>query len=296
MKGTLLSKVKLYILPLLISALIFSVASAPVNSLVGAATNVSGEKVSPDYTDLETQLESYINTRPGNVSVYVKDLTTGKTLNIESDKVYTAASTIKMPLILYVYELAAQGKIDMDTKLTYTSEYYAQGTGILQDEPFGGQYTIRELSHLSIKYSDNVAWRMLLGFIGQDNLTAYEKSLGAEAAGMQNGRSVTTPEDMGKYLDRLLAFSKEEPEYGEEVLDYLANTIFSEGIPQDLPEDIAVAHKIGALNDNIHDVGIVFGERPYAITVFTDEAWEEVSLQTIADISRMVYEFQESIK
>ena len=57
-----------------------------------------------------------------------------------------------------------------------------------------------------------------------------------------------------------------------------------------------VAHKMGALNDKFHDVGIVFGKRPYIITIFTDEAWEAVSLQTLADVSRIINDYQESVK
>jgi len=301
MKG-LLRTLKFYIISLLTLLLVFSAVCVWANSSADVSvsdskspSNENSKNDLPNYDVLRAQLEDYIRNRPGKVSVYVKDLVTGQTLNIKSDQVYVAASTIKLPLVLYVYELAAQGEIDLDTKLTYTQEYYAQGTGILQAEPIGGQYTIRELSRLAIEYSDNVAWKMLLGFIGQDKLTAYEKSLGAEATGGHNGLYITTPEDMGIYLERLLAFSKEKPQYGNEVLHYMANSIFSEGIPQNLPDDIIVAHKIGALNDKFHDVGIVFGKRPYIIAIFTDEAWEAVSLQTLADVSRMVYDFQESI-
>lgn len=303
MKGSLLDKLKLFLISLLVFALIFSVVHVSASSSVQATTTISNKKLPsddndkddlPNYDVLRTQLEDYIGTRPGKVSVYVKDFATGETLNLNSDQVYVAASTIKLPLVLYIYELAAQGKINLDAKLTYTPEYYAQGTGILQGEPFGGQYTIRELSRLSMEYSDNVAWKMLLDFMGQDKLTAYEKSLGAKATGGDNGLYITTPEDMGIYLERLLNFSEEKPEYGNEVLHYMANSIFSEGIPQDLPDDIVVAHKMGALNDKFHDVGIVFGNRPYIIAIFTDEAWEEVSLQTLADVSRIVYNFQES--
>lgn len=303
MKGSLLDKLKLYLISLLVFALIFSVVHVSASSSVQATTTISNKKLPsddndkddlPNYDVLRTQLEDYIGTRPGKVSVYVKDFATGETLNLNSDQVYVAASTIKLPLVLYIYELAAQGKINLDAKLTYTPEYYAQGTGILQGEPFGGQYTIRELSRLSMEYSDNVAWKMLLDFMGQDKLTAYEKSLGAKATGGDNGLYITTPEDMGIYLERLLNFSEEKPEYGNEVLHYMANSIFSEGIPQDLPDDIVVAHKMGALNDKFHDVGIVFGNRPYIIAIFTDEAWEEVSLQTLADVSRIVYNSQES--
>ena len=172
MSRKFIKRAKLFILSLLALIILSMVPVTAHSSSEGIAANSTKNNLSkqntknalPDYTKLKAQLDSYIKTRPGEVSVYVKDLETGKTLNIESDKVYVAASTIKLPLILYVYELAAQGQIDLNKKLTYTPEYYAQGTGILQGNPVGGQYTIRELSRLSIEYSDNVAWKMLLGY------------------------------------------------------------------------------------------------------------------------------------
>jgi len=284
---TTLGKIKYIVSFILIVSI--ALVAIPVSAGIDKALEL-------DYGDLSDQLQQYISTRPGDISVYVKDLNTGKTLDLDSDEMFAAASTIKMPLILYIYEQAAQGKIDLETKLTYSQEYFAQGTGILQAEPFGGQYTIRELSRLSMEYSDNVAWKMLLSYVGQDALTAYEKSLGAKATGIEGGLSITTPEDMGRYLERLLAFSKEKPEFGNEVLYYMENSIFSEGIPQNLPKETVVAHKMGALNDKFHDVGIVRGKRPYIITIFTQNGWEEESLKTLADISKMVYEFQNNLE
>lgn len=249
----------------------------------------------PNYDELKKTLQSYISTRPGQISVYVHDLTTGQTLSIGGDNVYVAVSTIKLPLVLYLYEQAAAGKLDLNTKLTYTSQYYMQGTGILQGQPFGGQYTIRELSRLAIEYSDNVAWQMLLDYAGQDNLTEFEKSLGAKATGEIDGLSVTTPKDMDIYLSELLAFRDNNYNLGNEVLYYMEHSIFSEGIPQELPSGVIVAHKMGALDDKFHDVGIVFGNRPYIITIFTQNGWEDASLQTLADISRIVYDYQSGL-
>jgi len=270
--------------------IVFTATQVPADTTAAA----TGENTSViDYESLKKGLQEYIKTRPGKVSVYVKDIATGESFGIGEDEIHAAASTIKYPLILFIYEQAAQGKIDLEAKLTYTPEYYAQGTGILQGGPDGGEYTIRELSRLSLVYSDNIAWKMLLGCVGDEALTEYEKSLGAKATGMADGLYITTPEDMGIYLERLLAFRQDHRELADEMLDYMENTAFPEGIPQNLPEDIPVAHKMGALNDKFHDVGIVFGENPYIITIFTDDAWEEVSLQTLADVSRIVFEYQE---
>jgi len=272
-------------------------SSAGISSGAGqtAAAGGASNSTGPDYAGLKSELQKYMDGRPGKISVYVKDISSGKTLEIGSDNVYAAASTIKLPLVLYIYELAAEGKADLDTTLTYTQKYYTQGTGILQGKSFGGSYTVRELSRLAIEYSDNVAWKMLLDFVDPDGLTVFEKSLGADATGKINGLYVTTPKDMGNYVEEALAFSKEHPDYGNELLYFMEHSIFKEGIPQNLPESTVAAHKMGALNDKFHDVGMVFGKRPYIITIFTQDGWETASLETLADISRMVYDFQESL-
>jgi beta-lactamase class A len=269
-------------------------ASYAANASSVDGRSVSGN-ISPDYESLKDALQKYISGRPGKISLYVKDLGSGKTLEIGSDYIYAAASTIKLPLVLYLYELAAEGKVDLNTTLTYTQKYYTQGTGILQGKPFGGSYTLRELSRLCIEYSDNVAWKMLLDFIDHDGLTAFEKSLGASATGKIDGLYITTPKDMGRYLEELLSFSKKYPDYGNELLYFMEHSIFKEGIPQDLPDSTVVAHKMGALDDKFHDAGIVFGKRPYIIAIFTQDGWEAASLQTLADISRIVYDFQQNI-
>ena len=100
---------------------------------------------------------------------------------------------------------------------------------------------------------------------------------------------------MGKYLGRLLAFKEEHQDLGGELLHYMQNTAFEEGIVQNLPKGTVVAHKMGALNDKFHDAGIVSGERPYVITIFTQDGWEEVSLKTLAEISKIVYDYHEKL-
>lgn len=287
--------VAMMVLSILLSAVSVPADTPKANSTGTVTAPVMKNTTTPDYSELESKLQEYTSTRPGKTSVFIKDIATGQTMGLGSDEVYAAASTIKYPLILFIYEMAAEGKIDLDMKLTYTPKFYAQGTGILQGGPMGGQYTIRELSRLSLVYSDNIAWKMLLDHIGEDNLTEYEKSLGATATGKVDGLYITTPQDMGLYLDRLLTFNQEHRELGEEILYYMQNTAFKEGIPQNLPKETAVAHKMGALNDKFHDVGIVFSEHPFVITVFTDDAWEEVSLQTLAEVSRIVYDYQEKL-
>jgi len=251
----------------------------------------------PDYSNLQSELQSYLSTRPGQWSVYVQDLSSGQSMGINAATAYDAASTIKLPLILYLYEQAAQGKVDLNTQLTYTSQYYEQGSGILQGQPFGGQYTLRQLASLAIKYSDNVAKNMIQAYVGYNNLIAFMQSLGGQVTYKVNGDTMTSPQDMARYLGALLVFRDENPALGNEILNYMEHSVYDpSGLPQELPAGVVVAHKMGALNDKWHDVGIVFaGDRPYIITVFSQNGWEDASLQTIADVSRIVYNYQTSL-
>jgi beta-lactamase class A len=57
-----------------------------------------------------------------------------------------AASTIKLPLALYVMKLADQGKIDISDKLTYMSHHYYEGSGVIQNDKIGSSIPLRTLS------------------------------------------------------------------------------------------------------------------------------------------------------
>ncbi|WP_170292001.1 serine hydrolase [Heliobacterium mobile] len=251
----------------------------------------------PDYQVLKQRVQGYLDERPGQVSVYVQDLTTGASFDIGGDQIYMTASTHKLPTVLYLYTLAAQGKVDLNSTLTYTSDYYRQGTGIMQGEPFGKEYKLRELARLAIVYSDNAAWAMLLDYLGDDNLGQFEQSIGGTVTYYDdNSNPLTTPRDMGKYLAYLSVFRDNQPALGNEIFNALENTVYNDRIPSELPAGTVVAHKIGSLNDKFHDVGIVFApNRPYIISIYSKDGWEAASVQTLADLSRIVYDYQVSL-
>ncbi|MBM7868346.1 serine hydrolase [Heliobacterium gestii] len=256
------------------------------------------KKVSiPDYGPLKQQIQNYLNTRPGQVNLFVQDVTTGAKMDIGGDEIHRTASTHKVPTVMYLYRLAAQGKVDLDAKLTYTSQYYRQGTGILQTKPYGGQYTLRELGRLSIVYSDNVAWAMLLDYLGRDNVNTFMRSLGGNVTGSDaKGYFITTPRDMGKYLGALLLFRDAQPQLGGEIFHAMENTIFNDRIPAKLPTGTVVAHKIGSLDDSIHDVGIIFANnRPFILSIYSKNGWEAASTDTLAQVSKMIYDYQVSL-
>ena len=129
----------------------------------------------PAYGPLQERLRAFLVARPGVAfGIYFKDLQSGAEFGIDADRPLPAASTVKVPLVLYLNRLVAEGRTDFAERVAYHPETdYATGAGILQYEARAGDtYSLRVLANLAITVSDNVATRMLLRRLGRDNLAA----------------------------------------------------------------------------------------------------------------------------
>lgn len=136
--------------------------------------------VSTDYTPLQRQVLAFIETRPQRFGIYFKDLTSGQEWGMDADRPFPAASTVKVPIALYVNELVAQGRLKWTDRVRYEQAIdYAGGAGVLQHDGMdGATYSLRVLTNLLITISDNVAWQMLTRFLGKENIAAFMRSLG----------------------------------------------------------------------------------------------------------------------
>jgi beta-lactamase class A len=80
------------------------------------------------------------------------------------------------------------------------------------------------------------------------------------------------------------------------MLELMTNTTFEGRLPQPLPEETRVAHKIGSYESTFSDAGIVFPEesggtgQEYYIVVFSEGAPQEEARETIQDISLATYQ------
>ena len=260
-----------------------------------AAVRVSS---APDYTPLRRAMLDFIAGYPQiRYGIYFKDLISGAAFGINEWEVFPAASTIKVPLVLYLNELVAAGRLDWQDKVVYASELDWQGgAGALQFFAQDGyKYSLRVLANLTITISDNIATRMLLRFLGKENFKQYLRSMGASVV-YPGGRNESTPRDMALYLEAVLNFAKRHPEDGRRLLDDMANPIWHVGLPGKLPDHITVAHKEGDLPGVAADIGIVYGSRPYLLVVMSDGVPnDEIGFANIATLSKIAYDFQERL-
>src|SRR3989344_6139315 len=67
-------------------------------------------------------LEKFLKHEKGSWSIYYKDLTTGEEFGIDENRMATAASLNKMPIVAYLYNRAGAGKIDLEDKISVQKE------------------------------------------------------------------------------------------------------------------------------------------------------------------------------
>jgi beta-lactamase class A len=255
--------------------------------------------------DLSIQLDALFNQRAGTFGVIVANpINNTQQYARNANVVFPAASLIKIPIAVTVYQAASQGSISLDTALTMDASVIVGGTGTIQYDPPGSSYTVRELVARMLYESDNTAANMLIDHLGgfapvnqtmqqigatQTVLQRRMMDFEARAAGRDN---VTTPADMALLLQLLYQGALPDAAGAQEIINALAQTTDRQKIPAQLPPTVVVAHKIGVLPQVEHDAGLVLvPNQPYILVSMGKElASNAAGINTIATASRLIYD------
>ncbi len=241
----------------------------------------------------------------GTFGVSVRHITRGDSFDHGSDVVFPAASVIKTHLLVLLQRMEERGELSLDETLVLTDEDKVGGSGRLQNEEAGEEYTLKELAHLMIVISDNTATNMLMRRMGGiDAINGQLRDIGIETSrfgrymmdfearerGIDNW--LTAPETAQLYVAIELGTATGTPEGGQAVLDVLLAQELQSRMPVLLPEGTRVAHKTGSLAAVCHDSGIIYAPSgPIALAVLTKGIEERsVAVDAIRKIALLVYD------
>lgn len=203
---------------------------------------------------------------------------------------YLNASTIKVPLNMYIYELALNDPSILTSQLEYTIDHYEEGSGIMQDSELGTYFTIQTLLTNSIRYSDNIATNMLLDAFISDLTRCTELVPYFGDANYVEWLSTS------QNKIQALTYLYNHQEQFTTLLHDMEATVNRSRIPQYLPDLVVVANKTGDINATIHDYALVFDNQSvhYLITLSMD--YIEDGDHRMALLSRYIYDIiQESL-
>jgi beta-lactamase class A len=241
----------------------------------------SAEKRQVLWQKLESAIHDVDAHLDGVMGVAIEDLTTSDHFLLHENEVFAQASSIKIAVLAELYRQAQQGKLKL------TDPYTVQASDLVPDSDIMGgltpgvtRITLRDLATMMVAVSDNSATNVLIDRVGMDNVNSMLDSFGLshtrllrkmmdlEAA--KHGReNISTPREMMSLLEAIYRGKVLNQESTADFFKVLSTNKAS-WIPRDLPADVRVADKPGALEGVRNDSGIVFVEgRPYLICVMT---------------------------
>jgi beta-lactamase class A len=254
------------------------------------AINVGQASKVKEPEAIRDELVEYLKTQKGDFSIYYEDLVTGDNFSIHGNTVLTAASLNKLPVVGYLYHLAAKKEIDLqDTIVIQESDIQDYGTGSIRYQKPGQQYTLQSLARLALNQSDNTAAHVLNIRLGEDNIQAYAYQIGMGSTNMIDND--TSARDIGKFFQMLYQNKITSKALTSEMLEYLENTEFEDRIVPLLPKNVHVYHKTGDGVNFIHDGGIISnGKTPFILVVMSSNITDEkLTKATISKIAQIVF-------
>lgn len=250
------------------------------------------------------------------VAVAFHDYEHGVEWRYHADRWFHAASTIKVPVLLGVYDAIERGDLQPHSRVHVRNRFMS----VIDGRPFrveggrdangvvhaarGKTMPVRELAYHMITTSSNLATNLLVDLIGVPaiqrtierlDLPGIEFCRGVEdmTAWEHDVNNRVTAEGLLSALRRIEERSAISEHASEDMLEILHGQEFRSGIPAGLPDAARVAHKTGEMSTVAHDAGIIYLEtrEPYVLAILTQWApGANGRRRTIARISRTVYD------
>ena len=115
---------------------------------------------------LAQAIESALQGFPARTGFYLKHLKTGDEVAVRADESFNSQSVIKIPIMVRAFQLAEQGMLMLDARVTLGRADLRDGTGVFQYADPGLSPTIRDLIQQMIITSDNTATDVMTTKVG----------------------------------------------------------------------------------------------------------------------------------
>lgn len=241
---------------------------------------------------IDHRIQAAIQGFPGSVSLFAKNLDTGKSYELRADAPVPTASTIKLPIMVELFAQAEEGKLDWNQKLELTDQAKVSGSGVLTELSAGDLLPIRDLMHLMIVVSDNTATNLILDRIGGNAVNQRMAQLGLKQTAVmrkimqtkpesftdegrkpgsgQWGTGRSCPRDMVVLLEKLYRGQLVSKQASEEMITVLKRQRDLQGVGREIRgvKDGVVASKSGALDHLRSEAAIVYSPHgPVAMSI-----------------------------
>ncbi|MBA4849884.1 serine hydrolase [Emticicia sp. BO119] len=257
---------------------------------------------------LKTKLQEVLKGFNGDVGIYVRNLKTNKFVAINADTVFPTASMIKIPIMIGTFDKIRQGALKYEQELVYRdSLHYDDGiVGSLKDST---RIPLSYVMMLMCTVSDNTGslWlqalsgggtriNTILDSLGFQNTRMNSRTPGREVNRTKYGWGQTSPREMANLLTMIRQGKIISRAYSDRMYRNLGRQFWDqEGLSQ-IPENVKVATKNGAVNRSRSETVLVHAPRgEYVYSIITknqkDESWvrENEGYELLRKVSALLW-------
>lgn len=234
-------------------------------------------------------------------SIYVWDYNDNNYVDINADEVFSAASIIKLPVLVALFKNIEYGQTSIYDEMILTDYFRAEGSGALQYKAENSKYSIDTLARVMITNSDNSATNMLMTKIGgMPSVNRQIKDWGLANTYVNNwlpdleGTNYITARDMGRLL-----YNLDNPKFltgssREKIFSYMSHVKNDRLIPAGLGAGADFMHKTGDIGKMLGDAGIVYAPngQKYIVVILANRPYNSVKgKEFIVEASDMIYKY-----
>lgn len=276
-----------------------------LNLLVLQTPKVTEQQSTPELGEelllLEQKLETLTAKYPQlETTAFFLDLDNYAYVNFEGDSPISAASTIKIPILVAFFQDVDAGKIYLDELLVMEEKHRAGGSGNMQFLAANQKFNALKVATDMIVISDNTATNMIIERLGgAEALNQRFRDWGLSATAIRQnlpdleGTNTTSPEDLVFLLNQISEGNLISLRSRDHLLRIMTATKNNSLIPQGVENNATVAHKTGDIGSVLADAGIVDipnGKR-YLVAIMVKRPHNDSQARTlIQEISRTAYQ------
>ena len=258
-------------------------------------------KVPAQKTDtrLQQKINAIMADFKGDIGVYVHDLKKNKTVAINADTVFPTASMIKVPILTAIMQKTANGELSYHQPLVYKDSLLYEGEDILGSFKNNEKIEMSKVIMLMLSMSDNTAslWlqtiagtgtriNAIMDSIGLHQTRVNSRTPGREANRKMYGWGQTTPREMAMLMEKIVNKELISDSASEKMLRLLGRNYWDEEAISQIPSDVFIASKSGAVDASRNELLFVNGKKcRYIFCICTknnrdiswntnNEAWE----------------------
>ena len=241
---------------------------------------------------LQKKIEQLLKGFHGEAGVYVHDLKKNKIAAVHAHSIFPTASMVKIPIVIGLMDKIEKGELQYHQVLIYKDSLLYKGVDILGSFKNDEQIEMSKVMMLMLTMSDNTAslWLQtlagtgtrineLLDSLGMKIIRVNSRTPGRESNQQQYGWGQTTPYEMATLMEKIAKGEVINKDASSRILRLLGRNYWDEVAISQIPSDVFVASKSGALDECRNEVLFVNGKHcRYVFCICTnhnqDQSWD----------------------